>query len=154
MTSENISISLKDDPTQVFIAGEFYDAIKRDDSSWNLEDGQTIMLILEKSTENIWKTIIKGDQEIDATQVDNSKDIGDFDDETQGALRKIVYEQKRKQMGLPSTEEQDKLEMMKKAWNAEGSPFKGTPFDPSKLNLAGSSSGGMPPGMGFPQIPQ
>lgn len=82
MTSENISISLKDDPTQVFIAGEFYDAIKRDDSSWNLEDGQTIMLILEKSTENIWKTIIKGDQEIDATQVDNSKDIGDFDDET------------------------------------------------------------------------
>jgi len=24
---------------------------------------------------------------------------------------------------------------LKKAWDAEGSPFKGTPFDPSKLNL-------------------
>ena len=25
--------------------------------------------------------------------------------------------------------------MMKKAWNAEGSPFKGTPYDPSKFNI-------------------
>jgi hypothetical protein len=69
-------------------------------------------------------------------------------------LRKIVYEQKRKQMGMPSTEEEEKMEMMKKAWDAEGSPFKGTPFDPSKLNMMGSSSsGGMPPGMGFPGMP-
>jgi len=41
---------------------------------------------------------------------------------------------------------------MKKAWNAEGSPFKGTPFDPSKINLGGNSTGGMPPGMGFPTL--
>jgi len=27
--------------------------------------------------------------------------------------------------------------MLKKAWNSEGSPFKGTPFDPSKFNLPG-----------------
>jgi len=33
--------------------------------------------------------------------------------------------------------------MLKKAWDAEGSPFKGQPFDPSKLNLQGG--GGMPP---------
>jgi hypothetical protein len=26
---------------------------------------------------------------------------------------------------------------LKQAWDAEGSPFKGTPFDPSKLNLSG-----------------
>ncbi len=25
--------------------------------------------------------------------------------------------------------------MIKKAWNAEGSPFKGTPYDPSLLNM-------------------
>ena len=30
---------------------------------------------------------------------------------------------------------------MQKAWNAEGSPFAGTPFDPSKINLPG----GIPP---------
>jgi len=109
------------------------------------------MLTLEKGQENIWKTVIKGDQEIDATKVENSKPLQDFDPETQvlncgcskvqGALRKIMYEQQRKQMGLPTTDEEKQMDMLKMAWNAEGSPFKGQPFDPSKLNL--SSSGGM-----------
>ena len=49
-----------------------------------------------------------------------------------------MYEQKRKQMGLPTTEEQSQLEALKQAWNAEGSPFKGQPFDPSLVNLQGS----------------
>ena len=26
-------------------------------------------------------------------------------------------------------------EMLRAAWDAEGSPFKGTPFDPSKVNF-------------------
>ena len=29
--------------------------------------------------------------------------------------------------------------MLKNAWDAEGSPFKGQPFDPSKFNLPGGS---------------
>ena len=51
-----------------------------------------MILNLEKGSENIWKTIIKGDTEIDATKVDNSKKIEEFDGETQSALRKIMYE--------------------------------------------------------------
>ena len=31
----------------------------------------------------------------------------------------------------------NEIDMLKKAWDAEGSPFKGTPFDPSKFNLPG-----------------
>ena len=41
------------------------------------------MITLDKQNENIWKTIIKGDVEIDATKVDNSKKLQDFDWETQ-----------------------------------------------------------------------
>lgn len=48
-----------------------------------------------------------------------------------------MYEQQRKMQGLPTTDEEKQYEALKQAWDAEGSPFKGTPFDPSKLNLSG-----------------
>ena len=28
-------------------------------------------------------------------------------------------------------------DILKKAWNVEGSPFKGTPFDPTKVQVTG-----------------
>ena len=133
---------------QSIFEGEFYDAIKVEDSTWSIEEGSRLILNLEKAQENIWKIVLKGDPEIDATKVDNTKTLDDFDPETQGALRKIVYEQNRKAQGLPTTDEEKQMEMLKKAWDAEGSPFKGTPFDPSRLNMPqpGQNPGSMPDG--------
>jgi hypothetical protein len=137
MTSTKLKVVLKSE-NRTLIEGEWYERIKVDDSTWSVDD-DSLVLNLEKGSENIWKTVLKGDQEIDATKVDNSKPIDAFDSETQGALRKIMVEQQRKQMGLPSLEEEAQHEMLKKAWNAEGSPFKGQPFDPSKFNLGGNA---------------
>lgn len=127
----------------MLIDGELYNKIKAAESSWTLDEGVKIILTLEKAEENIWKTIILGDEEIDTTKVDNSKKLDEFDPETQGALRKIMYEQNRKNNGLPTTEEEQQLEAMKRAWNAPGSPFEGTPFDPSKFNIP-KNQGGYP----------
>ena len=63
--------------------GEFYDKIKVEDSIWSIEDEEKLILTLEKGSENIWKTVIKGDTEIDTTKVDNSKKLEEFDFETQ-----------------------------------------------------------------------
>lgn len=136
---DKISIRRKEN-NSIIIEGNFYDNVKVDDSAWNIEDGRAIILNLEKAQENIWKSVIKGDEEIDATKVDNTKNLDEFDDETQGALRKIIYEQNRKAQGLPTTEEEKQQDILKQAWNAEGSPFKGQPFDPSKLTLPGGQS--------------
>lgn len=63
--------------------GELYDKIKVEDSIWSIEDEEKLIITLEKGCENIWKTVIKGDTEIDATKVDNSKKLEEFDFETQ-----------------------------------------------------------------------
>ena len=59
-----------------------YDKIKADDSIWTIEDSKLVLLNLEKNEENIWKTVIKGDEEIDTSKVDNSKKLEEFDEET------------------------------------------------------------------------
>ena len=73
----------------VILDGDIYDKIKVEDSIWSIEDEERVILTLEKAGENIWKTVIKGDQEIDATKVDNSKKLEEFDYETQVILKNI-----------------------------------------------------------------
>ena len=134
MTVNHLKIEIQgmDKP---LIDDDFCEKIIPDDSNWTIEDGQSIILFLEKATEIIWKSAFKGGKEIDTKTVDNSKRIDEFDSETQAALNKIVYEQNRKRNGLPTTEEEKKLEALKEAWNKPGSPFAGQPFDPSMFNL-------------------
>jgi hypothetical protein len=134
MTSSSIEIKLKLDNSLIF-SGEFCEKIKPDDSHWMCEDQLSVLLFLTKQTELIWKSAFKGHKEIDTKTVDNSKKIEEFDYETQAALNRIVYEQNRKKAGLPTTEEEKKLEALKEAWNKPDSPFYGQPFDPKMFNL-------------------
>ena len=134
MTNTHLKIQIKNKDTPL-LDEDFCEKIKADDSNWTLEDGQSLVFYLEKNNEIIWKSAFKGGKEIDTKKVDNSKRIDEFDNETQAALNKIVYEQNRKRNGLPTTEEEKKLEQLKEAWNKPGSPFAGQPFDPSMFNL-------------------
>ena len=120
------------------INGELFGKISTDDSFWNIEDGNKLILTLTKSSEIIWKTIIVGDKEIDPKKVDNSKRLDQFDEETQGHLHKVLYEQNRKLNGLPTTEEMEQQKLMEKVFNAENSPFKQNPYDPPKQTNDGA----------------
>ena len=94
-----------------------------------------MILYLTKQQDLIWKSAFKGHKEIDTKTVDNSKRIDEFDNETQSALNKIIYEQNRKKQGLPTSEEEKKLVQLKEAWDKPDSPFRGQPFDPKMFNL-------------------
>ena len=135
MTNTHLKVVLKTNPPTTLVDGEFCEKIKGDESNWSLEDNKNLILFIEKAQEVIWKSAFKGDREIDTKKVDNSKRIDEFDNDTQAALNKIVYEQNRKKNGLLSTEEEKKLKAMKDAWDAPDSPFRGQPFDPSTFNL-------------------
>lgn len=76
-----MKVKLKSESESI-VEGELYDKVKPEESVWDIEDNEKLIITLEKGQENIWKTIIKGDKEIDATKVDNSKRLEEFDSET------------------------------------------------------------------------
>jgi hypothetical protein len=135
MTNTHLKVFLKNNPNSPYFEGEFCEKIKGDESNWSVEDSKSLILFIEKGQEIIWKSAFKGHKEIDTKKVDNSKRIDEFDNDTQAALNKIVYEQNRKKNGLLTTEEEKKMKAMKDAWDAPDSPFRGQPFDPSMFNL-------------------
>ena len=110
---------------------ELCEKVKPDESFWSIEDKQFLSINFEKSTEVIWKCILLGDDEIDTKKVDNSKSLDQFDNETQGHLRKVLYEQERKRQGLPTTEEAQNYAAMEEIMKKQGAanPMNQLPYD-------------------------
>lgn len=127
--NKHIKVQLKGSDTPI-LEGELFEKVKVDESEWTIEDREYLTITLEKMEEKIWKTIVIGDEEIDPKSVDNTKNVEDFDLETQGHLQKVLYERNRKMNGLPTTEEEANAkalnDMMK---NNPNSPFAQTPYD-------------------------
>lgn len=105
------------------VDGALPDRVRVDESYWNLESNRTIVIMLQKIVQTWWKSAVEGDQEIDCTKVDSTQKIEEYDEETQGAIRKIMFDQKQKAMGLPTSDEMQANDILEQAKGLPGSPF-------------------------------
>lgn len=115
--------------------------IKPDESTWSLFPSDHIHINLEKTMERWWENLLINEEKIDLQNMNPEKPMEDLDVESQAKLKQMMFDEHQKKLGLPTSEENKTNEILRKAWNAEGSPFKGQPFDPSLVTTSNPNIG-------------
>mmetsp|Transcript_26469 Transcript_26469/g.88693 ORF Transcript_26469/g.88693 Transcript_26469/m.88693 type:complete len:318 (-) Transcript_26469:184-1137(-) len=114
ITQRKIRVGIKGQPP--IIDGELHAKVKADDSMWLVEDKRVVNITLQKVNDmEWWKRVIVGDPEINTQKVEpENSSLSDLDGETRQVVEKMMDDQRRKQMGLPSNDEQKKFDMLEK----------------------------------------
>ncbi|XP_035432937.2 nudC domain-containing protein 3 [Spodoptera frugiperda] len=114
--------------------------IKAMDSFWSMTGGKLLMH-LEKVQERWWNRLLNSEPPIDLDKIDCSRPLDDLPEDHVAKVRELQWNQERKMKGLPTSDEIRNMDVLKKAWNAPGSPFIGQEFDPSVLSNSSHTIG-------------
>eukprot|EP01121_Diplochlamys_sp_Union-15-3_P011798 TRINITY_DN3453_c0_g1_i1.p1 TRINITY_DN3453_c0_g1~~TRINITY_DN3453_c0_g1_i1.p1 ORF type:complete len:175 (-),score=37.90 TRINITY_DN3453_c0_g1_i1:24-548(-) len=98
------------------VNAELYKEVKPSECFWSLEQKKTLLIELQKKNQmEWWSCVCIGDVEIDTTKIEpeNSK-LSDLDGETRSMVEKMMFDQRQKQMGLPTSDDLKKQETLRK----------------------------------------
>lgn len=125
-----ISVKLKD---KFILEGELYKKCRASEAMWSL-DKCKLNIHLDKCQEMWWSCLVRSEPELDISKIDCSRPYEELPEEAQAKIEELQWNQERKRLGLPTSDEIAMQDMLKKAWNAEGSPFSG-PFAPDTVQF-------------------
>lgn len=113
---QHLKIALKNQLPQVIVDDALTKAVIVEDCLWTIEDGNKLNISLQKYNRmEWWDSVCAGDPKIDVKKVqpENSQ-LSDLDGETRQTVEKMMYDQRQKALGKPTSEEQKKLDILEK----------------------------------------
>lgn len=121
---------------RVIVDGKLTHKVNTENSMWSLEPGHCILINLNKNGEYWWNAILEGEETIDIDKINKERSMATVDEEEHAVLDRLTFDYHQKIQGKPQSHEKKVHEMLKKGWDAEGSPFRGQEFDPTLFNIS------------------
>ena len=131
-TKDYLNIVQADQDGTVLFDGPLSHSVKSSELMWTLMPGSHILINLEKAIDGqMWTKLLKTDTE-NISDVNYERPVSNMNESDKMAVEYALSQQKAKN---ETTDDDKNLEkLLKEAWNKEGSPFQGQPFNPSVLS--------------------
>jgi len=144
---ETLKVGIKGEP--LLLDGKMHSKVKTDDCMWTLLDNKCVQITIEKfDNMKWWSCVMQGDGEIDTKKIvpENSK-LSDLDGETRMTVEKMMYDQRQKAAGKPSSDQEKQHDLLEKFKSAHPE----MDFSKAKINYGGGGGGMGGGGMNFGQ---
>lgn len=136
--AETLKLGVKGEP--LILEGKLHAKVKTDDCMWTLVDNKIVQITIEKfDNMKWWNCVMVGDVEIDTKKIvpENSK-LSDLDGETRMTVEKMMYDQRQKAAGKPTSDQEKQHDLLEKFKAAHPE----MDFSKAKINYGGGGGGG------------
>jgi len=135
-TSKSLKVTgIKNGTLIVLVEGELSHKVKNSETIWSIVPGEHLHISMEKAEEKWWESLLIGEEKISLNELDINKPFEELDDEAQAKIRELQQESIARLQGKMTPKQENIQNVLKKAWDEEGSPFRGQPYDPSVVKL-------------------